>query len=262
LIPVPPLPEQQKIAEILSTVDDAIQKSDKIIQKTQLLKNGLLHHLLTRGIGHGKFKQTEIGEIPEEWEVRTVSDLCEKPEYGYTQSATEKPIGPKFLRITDIQDGGVNWDEVPYCECPDSLIKKYLLQPGDILFARTGATTGKSYLISECPRSVFASYLIRVRTKEGIIPNFLFYFFNSSFYWKQVKQNMVGSTQGGMNASLLSRLRVQVPPLVEQQKIAEILSTVDKKIETETERKERLQKIKTGLMNDLLTGKRRVKVEA
>ena len=89
------------------------------------------------------YKQTEIGEIPGDWKLETLDKICEKPQYGYTQSATEKPIGPRFLRITDIQDGGVNWQLVPFCECPDGIVHNFLLQPNDILFARTGATTGR-----------------------------------------------------------------------------------------------------------------------
>jgi type I restriction enzyme S subunit len=200
------------------------------------------------------YRQTEIGEVPKEWEVKTIDKICEKPEYGYTQSATQKPVGPKFLRITDIQGGFVNWNSVPYCECPPDIVEKHLLKSGDILFARTGATTGKSYLVTECPQAVFASYLIRVRAKEKEVdPNFLFHFFNSQFYWKQVKQSIVGSAQGGMNASLLARLNAQVPPLPEQQKIASILSTVDDTIQKTDGIISATQQLKKGLMQQLLT---------
>ena len=259
-IPRPPLPEQQKIAEILSTVDEAIQKTDDVIAKTEELKKGLMQQLLIRGIGHKRFKKTKIGEIPEEWEVRTIKDVCHKPQYGYTQSASMEPVGPKFLRITDIQDGGVDWESVPFCHCPEDVVDKYLLQSGDILFARTGATTGKSYLIQKCPRAVFGSYLIRLTVKQGVEPRFLFQFFNSMAYWKQVKHSLAGSAQGGVNATLLSNLKVQVPPPLEQQRIADILFTFDDKIEMERRRKEHLEELKKGLMQVLLTGKIRVKV--
>jgi type I restriction enzyme S subunit len=187
---------------------------------------------------------------PESWELTSVGEICDRPQYGYTQSATDKPVGPKFLRITDIQDGLVDWDKVPYCECPESFVRKYLLQPGDILFARTGATTGKSYLINACPRAVFASYLIRVRTRKGIVPYFLFTFFNSSFYWKQVKQNLAGSAQGGMNASLLSRLKVRLPSCSIQQRITEIIQAVDGTIEKTKHLIRKYNTIKDGLMQD------------
>jgi len=207
-----------------------------------------------------KFKKTEIGEIPVDWEVAKVQDVCEKPEYGYTVSATEKPIGPKFLRISDIQDGKVSWEKVPFCHCPNSIKEKYILKPGDILFARTGATTGKSYIIKKCPEAVFASYLIRVVTKGRINSNFLYLVFNSFIYWRQIKEQIGGSAQGGVNASSLSSIKIPLPPLSEQIKIAEILTSVDEKIENEMAHKERLEGIKKGLMQVLLTGKIRAKI--
>ena len=98
-----------------------------------------------------------------------LGEVCEKPAYGYTASAEHKGVGPKFLRITDIQNGKVDWNRVPYCRYNDAL-EKYLLKSGDILFARTGATTGKSYHITETPsKTIFASYLIRVRTGNDLL---------------------------------------------------------------------------------------------
>jgi len=259
-IPIPPLPEQKRIAEILLSVDEAIDKKQEIIGKTKMLKKGLMQELLTHGIGHKKFKNTEIGEIPVDWEVDKVEDVCERPEYGYTESATEKPIGPKFLRISDIHDGRVNWESVPFCNCPNSIKEKYILKSGDILFARTGATTGKSYIIKKCPEAVFASYLIRVVTKERINPNFLYLVFNSFIYWKQIEEKIGGSAQGGVNASSLSRIKVPLPTLPEQKKIAEILKSVDEEVEKEIVQKEKIENIKKGLMQVLLTGKIRVKI--
>ena len=259
-IPLPPLREQKKIAEILTSMDETIEKKQEIIEKTKMLKKGLMQELLTRGIGHKKFKKKEIGEIPVDWEVAKVQDVCEKPEYGYTVSTTEKPIGPKFLRISDIQDGKVNWEKVPFCHCPNSIKEKYILKPGDILFARTGATTEKSYIIKKCPEAIFASYLVRVVTKGIINSNFLYLVFNSFIYWRQIKEQIGGSAQGGVNASSLSSIKIPLPPLSEQIKIAEILTSVDEEIENEMAHKERLEGIKKGLMQVLLTGKIRAKI--
>ena len=200
-----------------------------------------------------KFKKTEIGEIPVDWKVLRVKDVCEKPEYGYTASAVEKPLGPKFLRITDIQDGKVIWNNVPYCNCPDNLKERYIIRSGDILFARTGATTGKSYLIKDCPEAVFASCLIRVAVNEQIDSHFLYSVFNSSIYWRQITQQMGGSAQGGVNASSLANIKIPLPPLSEQKKIAEILSTVDEAIEKNNLVIEKTRELKKGLMQELLT---------
>ena len=254
------LSEQKKISEILSSLGEAIEKKQEIIEKTKALKKGMMQELLSRSIGHTKFKRTEIGDIPVDWEVVRVMDVCEKPEYGYTESATDELEGPKFLRISDIQDGRVNWERVPYCRCPDSLKEKYVLMPGDILFARTGATTGKSFIIKRCPEAVFASYLIRVITKDRINSDFLYLVFNSFIYWRQITEQIGGSAQGGVNASSLSNIKIPLPPLAEQKKIAEILSSIDEEIEKEIAHKERLELLKKGLMQVLLTGKIRVSI--
>ncbi|NOR22470.1 MAG: hypothetical protein GQ476_07295 [Candidatus Aminicenantes bacterium] len=200
-----------------------------------------------------KFKKTEIGEIPVDWEVVKAQDVCEKAECGYTESATEKLVGPKFLRISDIQNGNVNWESIPFCHCPNLIREKYLLKPGDILFARTGATTGKSYIIKRCPETVFASCLIRIVTKGRINSYFLYLVFNSFIYWKQIKEQIGGSAQGGVNASLLSSIKVPLPPLPEQEKIAEVLLSVDEAIDKKQEIVKKIKMLKKGLMRELLT---------
>ena len=198
------------------------------------------------------YRMTEIGEIPDDWKVRPIGEICHKPQYGYTASATEKAVGAKFLRITDIKDGRVNWDEVPYCDCPDEVIDNYILRPGDILFARTGST-GKSFLISSCPRAVFGSYLIRLRAKSDVDVQYLSYFLDSSCYWRQVSQKSGGSIQSGINASLLSSIQVPIASLGEQRKIASVLCTVDGAIQKTDEIIAKTQQLKKGLMQQLLT---------
>jgi type I restriction enzyme S subunit len=203
--------------------------------------------------GGFKLKLTEIGEIPADWEIKPISEVCHKPEYGYTQSASEKPLGPKFLRITDIKDDGVDWQQVPFCQCPENTVNDYLLRSGDILFARTGATTGKSFLVRSCPRAIFASYLIRLRAKQATDPEYLFQFFNSEPYWKQIRQKMVGSAQAGISATLLSTIKVPLSSIDEQRKIASVLSTVDDAIQKTDEIIAKTQQLKKGLMQQLLT---------
>jgi len=165
-------------------------------------------------------------QLPENWHFNSLSDLTNSIQYGYTASANAEPIGPKMLRITDIQDGNVNWNTVPYCECSKENIKKYLLAENDILFARTGATTGKSFLIKTCPQSIFASYLIRVRTKTEISSKFLYLFFQSGFYWTQIFDNTSGTAQPNCNASKLASLILPVPPLSEQHEIVRYVNTL------------------------------------
>jgi type I restriction enzyme S subunit len=157
------------------------------------------------------------------WEVKRLGDLA-KINYGYTEKATFEDIGTKFLRITDIQDDGVNWETVPYCKISDIDFEKYQLSSGDIVFARTGATTGKSYLVYNPPKSVFASYLIKVHiAKKELTPQYLYCFFQTKAYWDKIKEGVSGSAQGGFNASKLADLIVPIPPLPEQQCIVSIL---------------------------------------
>jgi len=226
-----------------------------------------MQDLLTKGIDENgnirseethKFKDSPLGRIPEEWEVVRLGDISILIDYGYTQSAKEEEIGPRFLRITDIQDNKVKWENVPYCDISYLQLSKYLLKDGDIVFARTGATTGKSYYIENPPIAIFASYLIRVRISSKAIPKFIWHFFNSETYWKQINQDITGSTQEGFNASKLKNLLIPLPPLPEQQRITEILTQTDQTIEKEQQYKEKLQKIKQALIQDLLTGKVRV----
>jgi type I restriction enzyme S subunit len=158
------------------------------------------------------------------WPIVQLDDVCSSVDYGHTASATAKPIGPKFLRITDIQDGQVNWQIVPFCECNPADEASSRLKPGDIVFARTGATTGKSFLIQTCPdRSVFASYLIRVRAGEKVLPAYLAHFFRTPSYWAQISRSSRGAAQAGVNATSLKSLELPLPPMDEQRRIAAIL---------------------------------------
>ncbi len=163
-----------------------------------------------------------------DWTVKSVSELCAKPQYGYTASAMTEEIGPHLLRITDIQDGSVNWETVPYCDCPSP--QKYLLEKDDILFARTGATTGKSFLVEECPIAVFASYLIRLRVQKLVTPQYLYAFFQSPSYWEQISTNTVVSAQPNCNATKLASVKVPIPSLEEQCRIVTYLDNFQEKI--------------------------------
>lgn len=155
-----------------------------------------------------------------------LGNIAERIDYGLTASARVN-TGPKFLRITDLQGGTVQWEDVPGCNV-DGDVERYELAAGDIVFARTGATTGKSYLIRECPEgAVFASYLIRVRASPEVHPPYLAMFFASPAYWAYIRARSNGSAQPGVNASKLRELPVPLPPFPEQRRIAAILDEAD-----------------------------------
>jgi type I restriction enzyme, S subunit len=174
--------------------------------------------------------------LPPGWKKVKLGDISKSIQYGYTESSTMTKVGPKFLRITDIQNSKVNWDEVPYCKIEEKVKEKYLLKKGDLVFARTGATVGKSFLLnSEIPESVFASYLIRVRVSNEADINYISYFFNSGTYWKQITEGQVGIGQPNVNGTKLSQLEIPLPSLPTQHlivtKLEELFSELDKGIE-------------------------------
>jgi len=259
-VPYPSLFEQQKIAEILSTVDDAIQKTNEIIAKTERLKKGLMHELLTKGIGHKEFKNTEIGRIPKDWEVVRLEEICEKIKAGGTPLTTKKEFwngNIPFVKIEDITSSG-----------------KYLMQTLSSI-TNTGLENSNAWLVPE--RSLLlAMYgslgevsinIISVATNQailGIIPKekddleFLYYWFlYFKPYWRKFAKP---TTQANLTAEIVRNTMIPLPSTQERRKIAEILSTVDHKLEAERKEKAKLERIKQGLMDLLLTGKVRVRL--
>jgi type I restriction enzyme S subunit len=135
-----------------------------------------------------------------------LSELCEKPQYGYTASAQAEAAGPRFLRITDVKAGSVDWNTVPYCDCPEP--EKYLLKPDDILVARSGSV-GKSFLVSECPEpTVFASYMIRIRAKSGVLAGYIYWLLQTRQFWLQIRESKRGSAMKNINSKMLSSVRI------------------------------------------------------
>ncbi|HNW27387.1 MAG TPA: restriction endonuclease subunit S [Spirochaetota bacterium] len=170
------------------------------------------------------YTSSESINLPNGWHWVKLGDVCDRIDYGYTASADFSIDDVKFLRITDIQNNHVNWDSVPGCKITSDEESANQLMDGDIVFARTGGTTGKSYLIQKPPRSVFASYLIRLSPSIQTVPQFLYSFFQSDFYWRQIKKAARGGAQPNVNASLLSKLILPLPPLPEQKRITAILN--------------------------------------
>jgi len=173
----------------------------------------------------------ESSDLPSGWESGVLADYIERPEYGYTDSARQEQVGPRFLRITDIQDGHVNWDSVPYCTCPADVLAEKQLKSGDLVVARIGATTGKTFFISHCPEAVFASYLIRVRAKSArLLPKYLYYYMQTEAYWKHIDRHKGDRLKGGVNIPVLESLPIIVPPLEEQQRFVSLMDALEEKV--------------------------------
>ncbi len=261
-IPLPPLPQQRKIAEILGSVDSAIQQVDEAIAKAERLKKGLMQDLLTKGIGHTDFKDTEIGRIPEEWEVVRLGDVGEGFQYGLSIKMSEEGQYP-IIKMDSLINGEVQPVNLRYVNLDENTFQKYRLEKGDILINRTNSyeLVGRSGIFMLDGDYVFASYLIRIKPdKKRLFSKFMaFYLLFSLERLRKMATRAV--SQANINASNLRKFKLPLPPLSEQKKIAEILSTVDEKIALEKERKAKLERVKKGLMNDLLTGKKRVKID-
>ena len=158
-------------------------------------------------------------EVPEGWVWTTVNDIAKSILYGVSESA--KSEGKyKLLRITDIQNNQVDWDNVPFTDFNENKVSSYILHDGDIVFARTGATVGKSYLIKGLSQMViYASYLIRVQTFDLILPEYVKLFFESGYYWEQIKLSSIGIGQPNVNGTILGNLSIPIPPIAEQYRI-------------------------------------------
>lgn len=258
---VPTKEEQEKIALILSTVDEQIDNTEKLIQKNQELKKGLMQQLLTNGIGHTKFKETEIGEIPEEWDVKKVGDICEvkggkRLPKGY-QLEDEDNAFP-YIRVADMYMGGIRQDDIKYV--PKDIvdkIKNYKISKDD-LFISVAGTLG---IVGQVPYELDGANLTENADKLCNIQ------INKLYLMKVLQSNIIQSiieaeqTKSAQPKLALTRIKeflIPVPSDIEQVMIASILVEVDEKIEEYENKKQKLEELKKGLMQQLLTGNIRV----
>jgi len=268
-ISLPPLSEQKKIAEILFTVDEAIQKVDEAIAKTERLKRGLMQQLLTNGIGHEKFKfSKELGcEIPEEWEVVVLKDIVENMKRGPFGGSIKKeifvPRGYKVYEQKNVINNDFSMGNYYISEKKYNELKSFAIKEEDILLTGAG-TIGK---IAVVPKNfepgIINQALIKITLDKRKI---LIHYFYNLLNYTSFRNKVLGSSHGATMKNIssvrdLKNIKIPLPSLSEQRSITKILNTINKKLELERERKEKLERIKKGLMNDLLTGNKRVKME-
>ena len=261
----PPMWEQKAIAAALGGVDEAIERTEEVIAATERLRDALLHELLTRGVPgqHSEWKEAPgIGTIPACWDVVSLGDVCRPPEYG--AAAPARPFDaslPRYVRITDITDDGrLKSDDLHSAE--SSQVAGFELAPGDLLFARSGATVGKTYMYrsSDGP-CVYAGYLIRFRAlPETVVPEFLELCTRSQSYRRWVASMFRAGAQPNINASEYSSLLVPLPPIVEQQTIVSVMNCMDETLERGRIETDMLNSLKASAADALLTGRVRVGV--
>ena len=163
-------------------------------------------------------------EIPESWAWVRWGAIAESIQYGYNAPAKQEGR-IRMVRISDIHENTVAWSSVPFCDIDDSDIPTYLLQANDILFARTGGTVGKSFLVSEVPcESIYAGYLIRTRYSSLLCPQYLKYFMESPLYWQQLKSGTTATAQPNCNGQTLAKMLLPLPPANEQLRIVDNLT--------------------------------------
>ena len=267
---VPPLPEQKKIAAILSSVDDAIQATEAVIVQTRRVKEGLLQDLLTKGIGHTRFKQTEIGEIPEEWGVRRLGEILPTSDgikpgpFGSSLTKSKyvaagfKVYGQEQVLAGDLSVGSYYITERHYLE-----LRKFAVEAGDLLLTLVGAGTPGKVLVVRRPfePGLINPRLIRIRPPSSVLsPQFLERVFEAPVTQREILRIGQGGAMPVLSAGLVRSLWVPLPPIKEQAQIVGWLDEWDAGAKTAHEVLNLLVATKSGLLQDLLTGKVRVTV--
>jgi len=251
-LPLPPLPEQKKIAEILSAVDRAIEEADKAIEKTEKLEQGLMEKLLTEGIGHTDFQDTEIGRIPKDWKVVRLGEVCEKRGEVYLPSKSDKY---KFVGLEHIFPGERTVKN--YAFDADLKSSKFKFYPGDILYGKLRPYLDKAAL-AEFEGICSTDLLVLRCILDQVFPEFLVYILHTRRFIEYAIATTAGTNHPRTSWKSVRDFPLPLPPLPEQKKIAEILMTVDRKMELLRKKRELLRQVKKGLMEDLLTGRVRV----
>lgn len=264
LFACPTLHEQQKIAEILSTIDEQIEQTDKLIEKTKELKKGLMQELLTKGIGHTAFQESELGEIPVEWTIKSLAEISNDLTIGLVTTMTTNyiNIGVPLIRNSDIKEGFVRTEKMINLSYDFANSYKHkMLKKGDIVTVHTG-DIGTSAVINDNLIGALGFAILQTTVQDNVSPEWLMSFFNSQIAKNQFYNFSTGDGRNNLNLKDFVKTRIIVPnSLNEQKQIAIIIASVDEDIKGYEKEKAKYEELKKGLMQQLLTGKTRVKVD-
>ena len=244
----PTLPEQRKIADLLSAVDAVIATQQVEVDAWEQRKKGVMQKLFSQEV---RFKADDGSEFPD-WEEKTLGELCAPLTYGMNAAATKFDGENRYIRITDI-------DDETHALLPNDIVSpsgelddKYLVKKGDILLARTGASTGKSYLYHPKDGKLFyAGFLIKAHVLPSSDDYFIYSQTLTDRYWKWVKTASMRSGQPGINANEYASYSFAVPSLPEQRKIADCLSSMDEVIQKSKDELAKWQELKKGLLQQM-----------
>lgn len=275
--------EQQAIACILGTLDDKIELNRRRNRTLEAMARAIFEswfvdfdpvrmkceegrvkgekrlprHILDLFPSHFELHPS-FGPIPAGWRVGTLGEMCDKPQYGYTASASDEEIGPRFLRITDInKNDWIEWENVPFCEIDNKDRSKYTLQPGDLVIARM-ADPGHGALIEERVEAVFASYLIRFRAKHAIFSRYLQYWVKCAAYWALVSSRQSGTTRANLNAQVLGSFTLLVPPNEILASFSRVIDALRKDLVASVSQSRTLAALRDTLLPKLISGELRV----
>ena len=259
-LPFPPLPEQKKIAEILSNVDDAIEETDRIIKKAKELKKGLMQKLLTRGIGHKKFKETNIGRIPKEWDVVRLMDISKvNPEQIGNSYPKKNQI--KYLDISGITQTGYIKEikDVTFEEAPSRA--RRIARKNDILVSTVRPYLRAFARLKTCPDDFIVStgYAV-IRPEKPEDSEYIYQNILNEQFIKFLLPHMTGTNYPAVRPNDIGNYLIAFPKESERKEIADMLAAIDSDIESEENNRGQLELLKKSLMQVLLTGKVRVKI--
>ncbi|MBN2634760.1 MAG: restriction endonuclease subunit S [Prolixibacteraceae bacterium] len=243
----PSLPEQTKIANFLTTVDERINLLTQQKDKLEQYKKGVMQKIFSQQL---QFKDDDGNEFPE-WEEKRLEEVSKNIMYGLNSSAVNFDGVNKYIRITDIHETNNKFCPSPLTSPEGKLDESFRVREGDLLFARTGASVGKSYLYNKNDGKLyFAGFLIRFSINKAV-PLFVFYCTLTHEYWKWVNVMSMRSGQPGINAQEYKSFKIKFPCIEEQQKIASFLSSIDKKIELVNQQIEQTKTWKKGLLQKM-----------
>jgi len=257
----PPIEEQRQISDILSTVDKQIQQTDEVIEKTKELKKGLMQDLLIEGLSSGPTQEIQIGprtlQIPGHWDMKPCGQLFEAINGRAFKTEEWEEEGTQIIRIQDLRpdaDAETNYADFEVDE-------KYHVTDGDLLFCWAGnIKTSLGAYIWSGDDAYLNQHIYNLRPKKELDKRFFAYSLNQHL---RLLKTMVGGSAGQVHITKadFEAFKLPVPPVEEQERIANIVGCAEKQIEKEKKRKDRLRELKLGLMQDLLTGKVRVNTD-
>ena len=259
---VPPLPEQKKIAYILSTVQRAIEAQERIIQITTELKKALMHKLFTEGLRNEPQKQTEIGPIPESWDLVRCEDVCDTISVGIVvkPSSYYVPDGVPAFRSQNVREDRIQPEPMVYItqEANNGPVKKSKLSAGDVLIVRTGYPGTSCVVPPEFDGSNCID-LIFVRPNEvKLRSHYLSRFFNSDAAYIQVQARKIGLAQQHFNVGAVKNTQIPLPPRNQQDEIVAQLELIDSKQDIASSKRNALQDLFRTLLYELMTATTRV----